>query len=128
MRTKKTDEKKSFISEARRAQIVDAAIKTLDETGYIHASMAQIAKKAEISTALISYHFKDKNDLMDYTLTQLLSDMSSYVLERTQTATTPRDKLRAYIEASIAYHANKPEYNIALIEIVFHARTAVFCK
>ncbi|MED2009385.1 TetR/AcrR family transcriptional regulator [Brevibacillus borstelensis] len=124
MRTKKTDEKKSFISEARRAQIVDAAIKTLDEIGYIHASMAQIAKKAEISTALISYHFKDKNDLMDYTLTQLLSDMSSYVLERTQTATTPRDKLRAYIEASIAYHANKPEYNIALIEIVFHARTA----
>lgn len=88
MRTKKTDEK-NLLFPRPGAQIVDAAIKTLDEIGYIHASMAQIAKKAEISTALISYHFKDKNDLMDYTLTQLLSDMSSYVLERTQTATTP---------------------------------------
>lgn len=123
MRNKKKDEKKSFISEARREQIFDAVITTLDEIGYIHASMAQIAKKAGISTALISYHFRDKNDLMDYTLEKLLSDMSSYVLERTQASSTPSDKLRAYIEASIAYHVEKPIYNIALIEIVFHART-----
>ncbi|WNC15856.1 TetR/AcrR family transcriptional regulator [Brevibacillus brevis] len=124
MTHKKTDEKKSFISEARRSQIVEAAIMTLDEIGYIHASMAQIAKKAGISTALISYHFRDKKDLMDYTLLMLLSDMSSYVLERTQAMVTPRDKLRAYIEASIGYHADKPTYNVALIEILFHARTA----
>ncbi|WP_025848752.1 TetR/AcrR family transcriptional regulator [Paenibacillus ehimensis] len=123
MRNKKTEEKKSFISEARRAQIFDAVIMTLDEIGYIHASLAQIAKKAGISTALISYHFRDKNDLMDYTLKKLLTDMSTYVLERTQASSTPGDKLRAYIEASIAYHVNKPKYNIALIEIVFHART-----
>ncbi|WP_079911518.1 TetR/AcrR family transcriptional regulator [Paenibacillus sp. 32352] len=123
MRNNKKDEKKSFISEARREQIFDAVIMTLDEIGYIHASMAQIAKKAGISTALISYHFRDKNDLMDYTLMKLLSDMSSYVLERTNASSTPSDKLRAYIEASIAYHIEKPKYNIALIEIIFHART-----
>ncbi|GAA4851359.1 TetR family transcriptional regulator [Paenibacillus vulneris] len=123
MTNKKKDEKKSFISEARREQIFDAVIMTLDEIGYIHASMAQIAKKAGISTALISYHFRDKNDLMDYTLMKLLSDMSSYVLERTQALSTPSDKLRAFIEASIAYHIEKPKYNIALIEIIFHART-----
>jgi len=123
MKNEKTDEKKTFISEARRAQIFDAVIMTLDEIGFIHASMAQIAKKAGISTALISYHFRDKNDLMDYTLKKLFSDMSTYVLERTQASSTLGDKLRTYIEASIAYHVNKPKYNIALIEIVFHART-----
>jgi len=118
------DEKQTFITEARRAQIVDAAIMTLDEIGYIRASMAQIAKRAGISTALISYHFRDKNDLMDYTLMKLVTDMSSYVLERTKAALRPHDKLRAYIEASIAYQADRPSCNIALIEIVFHARTA----
>lgn len=123
MKHKKTDEKKSFISEARREQIFDAVIMTLDEIGYIHASMAQIAKKAGISTALISYHFRDKNDLMEYTLNKLSSDVSTYVLERTQASIAPTDKLRTYIEASIAYHVNKPKHNIALIEIVFHART-----
>lgn len=124
MKEKKSDEKQSFIAEARRAQIVDAVIATLEEIGYIHSSMAQIAKRAGISTALISYHFQDKNDLMDYTLMKLLSDMSSYVLERTRASSTPRDKLRSYIESSISYQVNKPAFHIALIEIVFHARTA----
>ncbi len=117
------DEKQTFIAEARRLQIVDATIKTLDEIGYIHASMAQIAKRAGISTALISYHFRDKNELMDDTLKKLVSDMNTYVLERTSATIGPHDKLRAYIEASIAYQAGRPSSNYALIEIVFHART-----
>ncbi|MCC3374242.1 TetR family transcriptional regulator [Cohnella sp. REN36] len=124
MKDKHTDEKQTFIADARRAQIFDATLMTLDEVGYIRASMAQIAKRAGISAALISYHFRDKSDLMDYTLMKLLTDMSTYVLERTEAASSPRDKLKAYIEASIAYQAEKPARNIALIEIVFHARTA----
>ncbi|GAB2696554.1 TetR family transcriptional regulator [Paenibacillus thermoaerophilus] len=76
-------EKQSFIAKARRAQIIDAAIATLDEIGYVNTSLAQIAKRAGISTALISYHFKDKNDLMDHTLMTLLHDEASYVMERT---------------------------------------------
>lgn len=123
MSDKKTDEKQSFISEARRAQIVDAAITTLDEIGYVYASLAQIAKRAGISTALISYHFKDKNDLMDHTLMMLLNDVASYVLERTNAAATPREKLHAYIASSLAYQGTRPKHNTALIEIVFHART-----
>lgn len=118
------DEKQTFITEARRTQIVNAAIMTLDEIGYIHTSMAQIAKRAEISTALISYHFRDKNDLMDYTLMKLVTDMSNYVLDRTKAALGPSDKLRAYIEGSIAYQSDNPSCHIALVEIIFHARTA----
>jgi hypothetical protein len=61
----KEETKQSFIAEARRAQIIEAAIRTLDEIGYVQASLAQIAKRAGISTALISYHFSDKDDLMN---------------------------------------------------------------
>lgn len=123
MNDKKTDEKQSFIAEARRAQIVDAAIETLDDIGYVNASLAQIAKRAGISTALISYHFKDKNDLMDYTLIKLLSAASSYVSERTEAAVTSREKLHAYIVSSVAYQATRPKHSTALIEIIFHSRT-----
>lgn len=42
--------KQSFIAEARREQIIEAAINTLDEIGYVKASLAQIAKNAGIST------------------------------------------------------------------------------
>ncbi len=123
MSDKQPDEKQSFISEARRAQIIDAAIATLDEIGYIHASLAQIAKRAGVSTALISYHFRDKNELMDDTLMLLVNELASYVLERTRAASTSRDKLHAYIEASVSFQGTRPKYNTALIEIVFHART-----
>ncbi|MBP1996541.1 TetR/AcrR family transcriptional regulator [Paenibacillus eucommiae] len=123
MTDKEADEKISFITEARRAQIVEAAITTLDEIGYINASLAQIAKRAGISTALISYHFKDKNDLMDYTLMKLSSDSASYVGERISAAATAVEKLHTYIVSSLAYQATRPRHSTALIEIVFHART-----
>ncbi len=43
--------KRTFIEEARRSQIVAAAIETLAELGYGKASMAQIAKRAQIAPA-----------------------------------------------------------------------------
>ena len=123
MSGKKSEEKQSFIAEARRSQIIEAAITTLDEIGYVNASLAQIAKRAGISTALISYHFKDKNDLMDHTLMALLAGSTSYVLERTNAETTVREKLHAYISSSLAYQGTHPKHNTALLEIIFNART-----
>jgi len=116
-------EKQSFIAEARRAQIIDAAIKTLDEIGYVQASLAQIAKRAGISTALISYHFTDKDDLMNHVLMNLLEKSTSYILERVRQHNTPHEKLNAFIVASLAYQGTHPAHNSALIEIVFNART-----
>jgi TetR/AcrR family transcriptional repressor of bet genes len=118
-----TDERQSFIAEARRAQIIAAAIATLDEIGYVNASLAQIAKRARISTALISYHFKDRHDLMDHTLLTLVSAASAYIIARVQAAGTVREKLRAYIVASLAYQGTHTKEYMALVEIIFHART-----
>jgi AcrR family transcriptional regulator len=124
MSAQKEMERQSFIAEARRRQIIEAAVETLDEIGFVNASLAQIAKRAGISTALISYHFKDKQDLMDHTLMVLIERATSYVMERTNAQTTAREKLHAYIEASLAYQGTHPKHNTALIEIVFNARTA----
>jgi AcrR family transcriptional regulator len=118
-----TDHKQSFIAEARRAQIVEAAIKTLDEIGYVQASLAQIAKRAGISTALISYHFSDKDDLMNHVLIHLLEESNSYVLERVRQHSTPDDKLNTFIVASLAYQGTHRAHNSALVEIIFNART-----
>jgi TetR/AcrR family transcriptional regulator, transcriptional repressor of bet genes len=119
----KQQEKQSFIAEARRAQIIDAAIKTLDEIGYVQASLAQIAKRAGISTALISYHFADKDDLMNHVLLSLLEQQTSYVLEKVRQHNTPQERLDAFILASLAYQGTHPAHNAALLEIIFNART-----
>jgi TetR/AcrR family transcriptional regulator, transcriptional repressor of bet genes len=121
---RKSGEKPSFIGGARREQIVEAAIITLDEIGFVNASMAQIAKRAGISTALISYHFRDKQDLMDHTLMTLIESLATYVTAHTQVARSARDKLHAYLTANLTYQVTYQQRYIALIEIVFQARTA----
>ena len=123
MEVNKESEKQSFIAEARRAQIIEAAIKTLDEIGYVQASLAQIAKRAGISTALISYHFNDKDDLMNHVLMKLVEDSAAYVLERVRQHSQPAERLNAFILASLAYQGTHPARNSALVEIIFNART-----
>ncbi len=119
----KNEGKQSFIAGARREQIIEAAIKTLDEIGYVKASLAQIAKRAGISTALISYHFADKNDLMNHLLMKLLERSTSYILKRVHQEPTPYKRLNAFIAASLAYQDAHPAHNAALVEIIFNART-----
>ncbi|MCR8843504.1 TetR family transcriptional regulator [Paenibacillus sp. SC116] len=119
----KPEGKQSFIAAARREQIIEAAVQTLDDIGYVNASLAKIAKQAGISTALISYHFSDKNDLMNHLLIKLVERSSSYILERVNQGRTPEEKLEAYIAASLAYQVTHPAHQTALIEIIFNART-----
>lgn len=116
--------KRSFIEEARRAQIVTAAIETLAEMGYVKASLAQIAKRAGISTSLIPYHFKDKDDLMEQTVIELSSAWTTYVEEQVAAGSTAREKLQICIEANLAYMGTRPKHFTALLEIVFNVRNA----
>lgn len=113
----------SFIAEARREQIINACIDTLEEVGYVKVSLTKIARKAKISTGLISYHFSDKADLINHTLIYLLSNQLDYISERVVGKNTATEQLQAFIEASIIYQETHYKNNIALIEIIFNAQT-----
>jgi TetR/AcrR family transcriptional regulator, transcriptional repressor of bet genes len=115
--------KRSFIEEARRAQIVAAAIETLADIGYGRASLAQIARRAQISPSLIPYHFRDKDALIFQTLTDIASGWDGYVAAQVAAATSPVEQLRTYITANLAYMGTRPSHYAALVEIVFNART-----
>ena len=113
----------SFISEARREQIIQASIQTLDEIGFVKTSLARIASKAHISTALISYHFSDKIDLMNHVLTKLVETSAAYISARVDSQKNATEKLIAFVEAGLAYQGTHHMNNSALLEIIFNART-----
>ena len=46
-----------------RLQILDAAIPTFSERGFVGASTREIAKRAGTSQGLLTYHFKNKDEL-----------------------------------------------------------------
>ncbi|GAA0414246.1 MAG: TetR/AcrR family transcriptional regulator [Bacillota bacterium] len=117
------NDRQSFIAEARREQIIKAAIEVLEEIGYVSASLSKIAKKANISTGLISYHFSGKEDLMNSTLGYLIQNEFLFIRKRVEQNSKAEERLAAYIDASLDYQLKHLSNNIALIEIVFHART-----
>ena len=53
-KSKPVEEKKTFIEEARRKQIIDAALQTIAEQGYTQTSFAEIAKSLGITKGLIA--------------------------------------------------------------------------
>lgn len=117
-------EKAHFIADARREQMMDATIEVLNEIGYKNISLSKIAKKAGISTGLISYHFSGKDDLIQHTLLYLIQQELHYIQEKVKSLENSSKQLIAYINASLDYQYTKPKNNIALIEIVFNARNS----
>ncbi|MFD1386949.1 TetR/AcrR family transcriptional regulator [Oceanobacillus oncorhynchi subsp. oncorhynchi] len=114
---------KTFISEARREQILKATIDVLNDIGYVKLSLAKIAKQAKISTGLISYHFADKEELIQHTLNYLIGAQLEFIEERVKRETDIFEQLLAYIKATLTYQNEYVENNVALIEIIFNART-----
>lgn len=52
------------IAEDRREQIIDAAMRVFAEKGFARATNRDIAREAGITTGLIYYYFKSKEDLL----------------------------------------------------------------
>ncbi|GLO64447.1 TetR/AcrR family transcriptional regulator [Oceanobacillus kimchii] len=117
------DTKQYLIADARKEQIIKAAIEVLTEIGYIKTSLSKIAKKAQISTGLISYHFSGKDDLMNNTLAFLVQEERAFIKDKVDNKQTYMEKLLAFIEASLVHQVIYRANTTALLEIVFNART-----
>ncbi len=113
---------KTFTENARRAQIVRAAIETIGELGYAKASFGQIAKRAGLSsTGMISYHFDGKADLIAEVVRDVLATSLAYMRERIDAMRGPAAELRAYIESNLAFIAEHPVEITALLESLRHS-------
>lgn len=114
---------RSFIEQARRAQIIAAAIETIAEHGYANASLARIAKHAGISKGVISYHFAGKEELIEQVVTQVFSAIVEEVAPRVIAAPGPREALREHIIAVGEYVLAHRTQLMALSEIINGARS-----
>jgi AcrR family transcriptional regulator len=95
---------RSFTAEARRAQIVAAAIEVIAEVGYPQTSFARIAEHAQLSsTRLISYHFAGKKELIEQVLTELYSEIRGFMTERLAGVSSPVEALHGYIEGYLEF-------------------------
>lgn len=114
----------SFIHAARRKQLVACAIEVIAEVGLARASTVRIAQRAGVSRGVLTYHFRDRAELVEHVV-QAVYDLGAQVLApKLALASTPREVLLTFIGGSVELYAAYPTELAALSEIYADARAA----
>ena len=121
MQPKKERPGRTFIEGARRAQIVQCATDVIAEVGYNRASMAEIAKRAGIAKSVISYHFTDKNELIQELLRTAVATFTQFIEPRMVAQPSASGKIRAYLAGAADYVAVHRNLHLAVVEIALNA-------
>ena len=88
--------------EARRAQIVRAAVKLFSEDGYYTTTIQRIAREAGISTGLVYQYVRDKDDVLLLALKLVLDTYEREIPHRLKGITHPVARLCAALDAYCA--------------------------
>lgn len=86
----------------RRDALVKATITEIGRAGSLDVTMAQIARRAGMSTALAHHYFGGKDKLFLAAMRHILGTYGSAVKGRLRGLTDPAERLRAIVEASFA--------------------------
>jgi TetR/AcrR family transcriptional regulator, fatty acid metabolism regulator protein len=122
MRSDTSPTGRTFLEEARRAQIVVCAIDVLATEGYSRATMARIAERAQVSKSVIVYHFGTKEKVFEQVVVEVFQAATADVRPRLDAANTPRAKLRAYIAGRVGFLSSHRAHMLALFEIWMNLR------
>jgi AcrR family transcriptional regulator len=93
----------SFIEQARRKQIIAAAISVLAREGYARASLSRIAAQAGISKSVISYHFAGKDEMFAAVFEHVVEAAGAYMTPFLEQAGDPAGQIAAYIRHQLGY-------------------------
>ena len=86
----------------RRKALIDAAIGAIGERGSLDVTMAQIAKRAGVSSALAHHYFGAKDDLLHATMRHILAELGRDVRTALGETTTPEERVRAIIAVNFS--------------------------
>jgi AcrR family transcriptional regulator len=67
-------------SDQRRSEILDAVVQVIIEVGYTEVTVADVARRAGVSTSLVHYHFSSKSELISAAL-RIASDEDKQLRE-----------------------------------------------
>lgn len=86
--------------ETRRRALIGAALREISDHGSLDVTMAQIARRAGVSSALAHHYFGAKEDLILATMRHLLGEFGEVVVAGLRRSETPRARASAIIAGS----------------------------
>ncbi|MCO1339913.1 TetR family transcriptional regulator [Kocuria polaris] len=113
---------RTFIEQARRLQIADAAAEVVAELGYAKASLARIAEKAGISKGVITYHFRSKDEILRLVATRFFDRCWQYMEPRILAEETATGQVKMWVGSQLAYFSTHRVEFLAMAEIMTNHR------
>ncbi len=92
----------------RRREIVDATVRVMARRGWNETSIDEITKEARVSRGLVSYHFKDKNELLSGVLKRCREMFIESVEEAFEAGEPPEQQMRCATKASLLLARTNP--------------------
>lgn len=101
-----------------RQKLLDAALEAFSENGFKGTSTRDIAERAGVHHPLITYHFKNKEELWRSAADQIFSEFSAALIAARSAADhkPPRARMAAIIRAYVRYAAGKPALHKLMLQ------------
>ena len=96
------------ITAIRRKEIIDATVRVMAERGWNETSIDEITREAGVSRGLISYHFKDKNELLSGVLERSREIFSEAVAGAISSSDDPVEQMGLATRAAILQARDDP--------------------
>ena len=110
------EQSKSDLINLRRSQLTRAAYKVVGQKGYYDFTIKDIAREAGLSTGLIHYYFKNKEDLLLNLLKEMNADLKYYLNKALTVLSDPRDKLLTFCDQAFDLVDREKAYFYVLID------------
>lgn len=119
-------EKLSRTQLARRTDIIEAAIRIINTSGYAAASILTIAKEAGTSKSTVLYHFETKEALLQAVVGSAYADGAAYMKPRIDAETSMAGKLHAYIVSNLEYLAQHSAQIAAVHQVMLNTPAVLY--
>lgn len=107
---------KNDLINLRRTQLTRAAYKVVAEKGYNDFTIKDIAEEAGLSTGLVHYYFKNKEDLLFKLLKEMNANLRSNLKKALVDLKDPKDKLMAFCNEAFDLVDKEKAYFYVLID------------
>ena len=87
--------------EDRRGQLLKAALASLANTGIENFTLAEVARRADVSPALVVHYFGDRDRLIEATFRQLVERVTTLPMRALAGGDDPAARLRAFVLAHL---------------------------
>ncbi|MDD5234154.1 MAG: TetR/AcrR family transcriptional regulator [Syntrophales bacterium] len=107
---------KNVLPQIRRDQITAATYKVVSRKGYYDFTIMDVARETGLSTGLILYYFKNKQNLLLNLFRETQRNVRDNLLRQLEKAEDPLGKLEIFIDQSFLLFENEKDYFYLLFE------------